>query len=172
MEVEDGRGAPELLQGGQAHPGLHQVAGFEQAGEIVEDKLGIAFGAEADDWEPGGLRLGADDGQVLADEGVEEGGLAHVGDAGEGDMAGLGHRGKLVPPRGETHSARTPEEPGRCQMGGWRRPTLPGPLEPSTIGAAGLNGRVRNGNGWGPCALVVSHLCGARRTGRKAMAIE
>ena len=37
-----------------------------------------------------------------------------------------------------------------------RRPTLPRPLGRSTIGAAGLNGRVRDGNGCGPCALVAS----------------
>jgi hypothetical protein len=41
---------------------------------------------------------------------------------------------------------------------GWRRPTLPQPLDCSTIGAAGLNCRVRNGNGCGPCALVVSRF--------------
>ena len=38
---------------------------------------------------------------------------------------------------------------------GWgcrRRPTLPGRLRPSTIGAEGLNGRVRDGSGWGPLA--------------------
>src|SRR5205085_12209336 len=40
----------------------------------------------------------------------------------------------------------------RCR----RRPTLPRSLERSTIGAAGLNDRVRNGNGCGPCASVAS----------------
>src|SRR6185437_8625494 len=40
----------------------------------------------------------------------------------------------------------------RCR----RRPTLPRSLDRSTIGAAGLNARVRNGNGCGPCALVAS----------------
>ena len=34
-----------------------------------------------------------------------------------------------------------------------RRPTLP---QSSTIGAAGLNVRVRDGNGWGPCAIATS----------------
>ena len=42
--------------------------------------------------------------------------------------------------------------PKRCR----RRPTLPRPLERSTIGAVGLNDRVRNGNGCGPYALVAS----------------
>ena len=35
-----------------------------------------------------------------------------------------------------------------------RRPTLPGPFGPSTIGAGGLNFRVRNGNGWFPAAIT------------------
>src|SRR5258705_10226395 len=40
----------------------------------------------------------------------------------------------------------------RCR----RRPTLPRPLGRSTIGAVGLNDRVRDGNGCGPYALVAS----------------
>src|SRR5690606_7207523 len=36
----------------------------------------------------------------------------------------------------------------------WRRPTLPGPCGPSTIGAGGLNGRVRDGNVWFPSAIA------------------
>ena len=35
----------------------------------------------------------------------------------------------------------------------WQRPTLP-LSSSSTIGAAGLNFRVRDGNGWNPCAIV------------------
>src|SRR5262245_36949936 len=47
---------------------------------------------------------------------------------------------------------------GSARRDGWRRPTLPRPLRRSTIGAAGLNCRVRNGTGCGPCALVVSQF--------------
>src|SRR3954469_21705273 len=36
----------------------------------------------------------------------------------------------------------------------WRRPTLPGPCGPSTIGAGGLNGRVRDGYAWNPSAII------------------
>ena len=39
--------------------------------------------------------LRAHDGEVLADEGVEQRGLADVGGAGEGDVAGSGHGGSL-----------------------------------------------------------------------------
>ena len=43
-------------------------------------------------------------------------------------------------------------------MGCRRRPTLPRSLERSTIGAVGLNDRVRNGNGCGPYAPVASEV--------------
>ena len=42
----------------------------------------------------------------------------------------------------------------RCR----RRPTLPRSRERSTIGAVGLNDRVRNGNECGPYALVASEI--------------
>ena len=48
-----------------------------------------------------------------------------------------------------------------------RRPTLPGTLVPSTIGAGGLNFRVRNGYGCGPTAITTEiywpllKFCGA-----------
>ena len=47
-----------------------------------------------------------------------------------------------------------------------RWPTLPRSLERSTIGAVGLNDRVRNGNGCGPYALVASEIGDKRRRGR------
>ena len=40
-----------------------------------------------------------------------------------------------------------------------RRPTLPGGLPPSTIGAGGLNFRVRNGNGCDPAAMATEICC-------------
>ena len=40
-----------------------------------------------------------------------------------------------------------------------RRPTLPGHLCPSTIGADGLNFRVRNGNGCVPVAIATEKIC-------------
>jgi hypothetical protein len=39
----------------------------------------------------------------------------------------------------------------------WQRPTLPGPFGPSTIGAGGLNGRVRDGYAWNPSAIATKH---------------
>jgi hypothetical protein len=48
-----------------------------------------------------------------------------------------------------------------------RRPTLPGDLSPSTIGAGGLNFRVRKGNGCDPAAMATGNLVvkGAPRRG-------
>lgn len=43
----------------------------------------------------------------------------------------------------------------------WRRPTLPGARAPSTIGAGGLNDRVRDGNEWVPSAMITRQLSGA-----------
>ena len=39
----------------------------------------------------------------------------------------------------------------------WQRPTLPVPFGTSTIGAGGLNGRVRYGNGCVPSAIITRH---------------
>jgi len=44
----------------------------------VEDVLGVAVGPDAGHRQAGGLRLGADDGKVLADERVEKGRLADI----------------------------------------------------------------------------------------------
>ena len=54
----------------------------------------------------------------------------------------------------ELQRRKAPAEAGAFLKGCRRRPTLPRPLGRSTIGAAGLNDRVRNGNGCDPCALV------------------
>ena len=53
---------------------------------------------------------------------------------------------------------------GRIRCGplggrGWRRRTLPQGLPCSTIRAARLNGRVRDGNGCGPRAVTTSQFC-------------
>jgi hypothetical protein len=52
-----------------------------------------------------------------------------------------------------------------------RRPTLPGGLPPSTIGAGGLNFRVRNGNGCDPSAIATEIGChsGGAVTGARSL---
>jgi hypothetical protein len=54
---------------------------------------------------------------------------------------------------------RTPIAGGPSHVRTRRRPTLPGPLDPSTIGAGGLNFRVRNGNGCDPSAMATETCC-------------
>ncbi len=43
-------------------------------------------------------------------------------------------------------------------LAAWHRPTLPGPCGPSTIGARGLNGRVRDGYAWNPSAIDTKRI--------------
>src|SRR3954454_637436 len=52
---------------------------------------------------------------------------------------------------------RAPPERGPVERNR-RRPTLPGDLSPSTIGAGGLNCRVRDGNGCDPTAIA-TEIC-------------
>ena len=69
---------------------------------------------------------------------------------------------------GEPGPERTKPPRAKAQRGfrekSRRRPTLPGGLPPSTIGAGGLNCRVRNGNGCFPAAMATGNLAlsGAR----------
>jgi hypothetical protein len=52
-----------------------------------------------------------------------------------------------------------PQRRGLEQVRDRRRPTLPGTHVPSTIGAGGLNFRVRDGNGWDPSAMATETCC-------------
>ena len=65
--------------------------------------------------------------------------------------------------RGEcAQGTETTKPPPLCVTGASKRcrqrPTLPRSLDRSTIGAAWLNDRVRDGNGCGPSALVASEF--------------
>ncbi len=64
--------AVERLERELAHAGLHEVGGVEQAGQVVEDVLGVALRPEAGDGKARSLRAGAHDGEVLADERIEQ----------------------------------------------------------------------------------------------------
>jgi hypothetical protein len=56
----------------------------------------------------------------------------------------------------EGNRDQTPEK--RTTSEGWHRPSLPGGSPPSTIGAGGLNDRVREGTGCTPTATDTNHL--------------
>ena len=93
MQVQYDIRAAQGVEGELAHTDLEEVGGIEQPGQIVEDVLGIraGVGADAGHRQAGGLGPRAHDGQVLADEGVQERRLADVGRAGERDVAAMGH---------------------------------------------------------------------------------
>jgi hypothetical protein len=55
----------------------------------------------------------------------------------------------------------SPAEAGLARLRNRRRPTLPGRIQPSTIGAGGLNFRVRNGNGCISAAKATETSCSA-----------
>ncbi len=67
------------------------------------------------------------------------------------------HAPRLGPKTTKAPSSRSSEGAFRHQKSR-RRPTLPGGLPPSTIGAGGLNCRVRNGNGCFPAAMATGNL--------------
>ena len=73
---------------------------------------------------------------------------------------------RVRPPAITRHRTPTmpPAKRGHCLEKSRRRPTLPGGYPPSTIGAGGLNCRVRNGNGCLSAAMATGNcaLSGAR----------
>ena len=92
-EIEDDVGVGERGERGAAHGALERVLRIEQPGRVEQDHLHVAVGADADDAVAGGLRLGADDAELLADDAIEERGFSGVGFSGDGDDPGFGHCG-------------------------------------------------------------------------------
>jgi hypothetical protein len=83
-------------------------------------------------------------------------------------------------PQSDERGAKTTRGPDRFDrvLSGEirRRPTLPGRIHPSTIGAGRLNFRVRNGNGCDPVAIATEICCRRRsssseRAGRHARGV-
>ena len=95
MQVRDDFGVRDPPYGRGAHRFMQPVLGFEQAGRVGEDVLGVVARQHAHDRTSGGLRLGRDDSEVLADQRIEEGGLPDVGAAGQHDRSASGHGTKL-----------------------------------------------------------------------------
>ena len=79
---------------GVLHHGHHIIAqlgpGLVEARGIHKDELGVAPVQDAADPVPGGLGLVGDDGDLLAHQGIRQGGLAHVGPSANGDHTGFG----------------------------------------------------------------------------------
>ena len=72
MQVDDEIALGEGLERQGAHPGVEEVARLEEAGEVVEDVLDVGVGAEPDDGDAGGLRLGRDHRERFPDQGVHQ----------------------------------------------------------------------------------------------------
>jgi hypothetical protein len=72
---------------------------------------------------------------------------------------------QAAPPRSEPHKREKPPQRAASLLKDRRRPTLPGPCEPSTIGAAGLNFSVRNGKRCFPRAIATGNLSRPRLSG-------
>jgi hypothetical protein len=77
--------AEGFLPGGQ-HAVVQGIRGVEQAGQIMEDELGIGGCENSDYRQAGCLSLGAHDGQMGAYQAIEERGFSRVGGAGKGDV--------------------------------------------------------------------------------------
>src|SRR6202020_3652960 len=88
-KVSIGRGAP----GGSNHRPVEAAPGREQAGRVDEHDLRLASGQDPAHGRAGGLRLAGDDRDLLTDQRVDEGRLAGVGRADDGDepASGLAH---------------------------------------------------------------------------------
>jgi hypothetical protein len=69
------------------------IAGIEQTGRVEHDHLDVAGGANAHHAVTSGLRLLADDRQLLSDDPVEQRGLAGVRLTDDGHDSGARHDG-------------------------------------------------------------------------------
>jgi hypothetical protein len=69
------------------HAGVHGVERAVDTGKVEEDDLAAGLGEDAHDPVAGGLRPLRDDGDLVAEEGVEQGALAGVGPSDQGDRA-------------------------------------------------------------------------------------
>src|SRR6185369_15482480 len=77
------------------HLATESGVGVVKAGRVDENDLTFGSGNDALDAVAGGLRLGGDDGDFLADEAVEERGFAGVRAADDSDEAGAMRGGRL-----------------------------------------------------------------------------
>jgi hypothetical protein len=102
-EVDDHVGVGDRLLRGVSHRLVEGVARLEEPGGVEEDELRLLVGEDPDDAFARGLRLRGDDREPLADEAIEQGRLAGVGLADEGDEScagGWARVGQRVSPCG------------------------------------------------------------------------
>ena len=76
--------------GGRDHRPVEPAPRLEDAGRVDQQDLRGSVNRDAHQPRPRGLRLGADDRDLLADQRIDQGRLAGVGRADHGDEAGAG----------------------------------------------------------------------------------
>ena len=73
--------------GGRHHGAVEPSLRHEDAGRIDQDDLGVVVDHDAADQRPGGLHLARDDGDLGADQRIDQRGLADIGGADQRDKA-------------------------------------------------------------------------------------
>ena len=73
--------------GGRHHGAIEPSLRHEDAGRIDQDDLGVVVDHDAADQRPGGLHLARDDGDLGADQRIDQRGLADIGGADQRDKA-------------------------------------------------------------------------------------
>src|SRR5205809_698518 len=96
LQVRDDLGVRDCPQRGGAQRFVQRVLGLEQPGRGGDDELRVVPREQTDHWQAGGLRLGGDDREMLADQGVQERGLADVGFPGQGHDPAARHGAAAV----------------------------------------------------------------------------
>ena len=112
QEQDDVGAGDEAARGAVEHR-AEGMRGLADAGGVEEDDLEVGFVVDAADGAARGLGDGRDDGDLFAEEGVEERGLAGVGAADDGGDAGAERRGGRdvghgAEPRKEERSTTSP----------------------------------------------------------------
>ena len=82
-----------------------------QAGGVDKDNLVIRFGLDPQHPVPRGLGLAGGDTDLLAQQVIQQGGLAHIGPADDGDITAAAAVSSHVRPASSAHPGRRPARP-------------------------------------------------------------
>ena len=105
-QEEDGLHVTKGVSGGLLHVLPQLVLGGSHAGGVQEDHLILVPGEDAGDSVPGGLGPVRYDGDLLAHQGVDEGGFAYVGAADQAEKTALVRHITRPGPWGRRNEAR------------------------------------------------------------------
>ena len=128
--------------------------GCEDAGGVDQHDLGVALHGHAAHREAGGLHLLGDDGDLGADQAVDQGRLAGVGRADDGGEAGAG---------GQCRSLRAPRVPAWPAAAAFSASWRSGPGRGRARAARRVTSTVKIGAWSGPVAARPPHRRGSGR---------